>query len=151
MADKHKDPPPRDGDSRLTVLFVCAHNSARSQMAEAYVDRLFPGRFLASSAGTEPTTLSPAVIEVMAEEGIDLSGHRAKNVNEFLGRTFDYVVTVCDQARESCPYFPGGGQRLHQSFADPSRCAGDRMEILACVRRIRDEIRAWLIGLWGET
>ncbi|MBN2198407.1 MAG: arsenate reductase ArsC [Candidatus Aminicenantes bacterium] len=119
-------------------------------MAEAYVKSLYPGRFQAFSAGTEPTALNPAVAAVMAEEGIDLTGHKSKNVSEFAGREFDYVVTVCDQAQEACPYFPGGGKRWHRGFADPSRCSGEWSEVLACVRRIRDEIRNWLVGLWGE-
>lgn len=148
MADTLPLDPPAEGTR--TVLFVCTHNSARSQMAEAYVNRLFPSLLRAYSAGTEPTALSPAVAAVMAEEGIDLSGHRAKDVGEFAGREFDYVVTVCDNAREACPYFPGGGRRMHESFTDPSRCAGSPDEVLDCVRRIRDEIRAWLVRLWGE-
>jgi len=150
MSETEKRGPSPATDDRPIVLFVCTHNSSRSQMAEAYVKRLFHERFRAFSAGTEPTTLNSAVIAVMAEEGIDLTGHRAKDVSEFAGREFDYVVTVCDQAQEACPYFPGGGRRIHRGFADPSRCAGDWSEILACVRRIRDEIRNWLVGLWGE-
>jgi arsenate reductase len=141
------DPPPAN---LKTILFVCTHNSGRSQMAEAYVNRLFSERLQAYSAGTEPTALSPAVAAAMAEEGIDLSGHRAKDVSEFAGREFDAVVTVCDNAREACPFFPGGGRRMHESFADPSRCAGSPDEVLDCVRRIRDEIRAWVVRMWGD-
>ncbi|MBM3296088.1 MAG: arsenate reductase ArsC [Candidatus Aminicenantes bacterium] len=135
---------------RRTVLFVCTHNSGRSQMAEAYVNSLFPDRFQAFSAGTEPTELNRAVAAVMAEEGIDLSGHRAKDVSEFAGREFDCVVTVCDRAQESCPYFPGGGRRIHRGFADPSRCSGGEEEVLSCVRLIRDAVREWLLGPWWE-
>ena len=137
-------------DDRPTVLFVCTHNSGRSQMAEAYVHRLFAGRFRAFSAGTEPTALNPFVVAAMAEEGIDLSGERSKDVSVFAGRTFDYVITLCDQAQGACPYFPGGGKRWHRGFADPSRCTGERSDVLDCVRRIRDEIRDWLVGLWEE-
>ncbi len=138
------------GGKLKTVLFVCTHNSGRSQMAEAYVNHWYSKRFQAFSAGTEPSELNPYVIEAMAEEGIDLSGHRSKDVSEFAQRDFDYVVTVCDHARESCPYFPGGGQRLHRSFDDPSRCAGSGPDILTCVRRIRDDIRRWLFEFFGE-
>lgn len=113
-------------------------------MAEAFLNHGYPGRFRAFSAGTQPTFLSPAVVEVMAEVGIDISGQRAKDVSEFLGRKFDYVITLCDQAQEACPFFPGGTVRLHQGFDDPSRCQGQREEVLACVRRIRDAIQAWL-------
>jgi len=127
-----------------SVLFVCTNNSGRSQMAEAFLNHRYPGRFRAFSAGTQPTSLNPAVVEVMAEVGIDISGRRAKDVSEFLGRKFDYVITLCDQAQEACPFFPGGKMRLHQGFDDPSRCQGLREEVLACVRRIRDAIQAWL-------
>jgi arsenate reductase len=127
-----------------TVLFVCTHNSGRSQMAEAFLNHRTPGRFRAFSAGTQPTSLSPVVVEVMAEEGIDISGQRAKDVREFMGWEFDYVITLCDQAQKACPFFSGGTVRLHQGFDDPSQCQGQREEVLACVRRIRGAIQAWL-------
>jgi arsenate reductase len=127
-----------------TVLFVCTHNSGRSQMAEAFLNRRYSGRFRAFSAGIKPTIINPAVVEAMAEVGIDISGQWAKDVTEFQGQKFDYVITLCDQAQEACPFFPGGNRRLHRGFDDPSRCQGQREEVLACIRRIRDAIQAWL-------
>jgi arsenate reductase len=107
---------------RQKVLFVCIHNSARSQMAEAFLNHLGADRFEAESAGLEPGTLNPLVVAVMREEGIEISGNRTKGVEEFLrqGRRYDVVVTVCDEASaERCPVFPGSGTRLHWGFPDP--------------------------------
>lgn len=126
------------------VLFVCTHNSARSQMAEAFLNSTYGDRYEASSAGTEPAKVNPHVVATMKEVGLDLSNNRAKSVDEFMGQKLDLIITLCDQAQETCPFFPGGKKYLHQSFADPSACAGSEEEILACVRRIRDEIRAWV-------
>lgn len=126
------------------VLFVCIHNSARSQMAEAYLKHLGGDRFEAESAGIEPGVLNPLVVEVMKEDGIDISANRTKGVFDFLkqGQHFGYVVTVCDEtAAERCPVFPGGGTRLHWGFADPSAFRGTRQEKLAQTRAVRDEIR----------
>ena len=126
------------------VLFICTHNAARSQMAEGLM-RAFHGHIYETfSAGTEPGRVSPYAIRVMAEIGIDIGGHRAKSLQEFLDQKFDYVVTVCDNAKESCPYFPGGKKILHQSFEDPSALTGTEEEILAGFRCIRDEIRSWI-------
>jgi arsenate reductase len=124
------------------VLFICTHNSARSQMAEGFLSRLGAGRFEARSAGTEPGALHPLAIQVMAEHGIDISGHRAKGLDAFLKEPFDYVITVCDDANETCPVFPNARHRLHWSFPDPSRAEGTREERLAFFRAIRDAIRA---------
>jgi arsenate reductase (thioredoxin) len=129
---------------REKVLFVCIHNSARSQMAEAYLNRLGRGRFEAESAGIEPGTLNPLVVEVMKDEGIDISGNKTKGVSEFLeqGKRYAYVITVCDEASaERCPVFPGPGKRLHWGLADPSTIHGSREERLATIREIRDQIR----------
>lgn len=127
------------------VLFVCVHNSARSQMAEAFLNKIAAGRFVAQSAGFEPGTLNPLVVEVMAEEGYDLSGNQTKDVFEMYrrGEMFSYVITVCDGASaERCPLFPGIAKRLYWSFADPSSLTGSREEQLAATRVIRDEIQA---------
>ena len=128
----------------MKVLFVCIHNSARSQMAEAYLKHLAADRFEVESAGIEPGKLNPLAVEVMNEEGIDISGNTTKDVLVFLnqGRHFDYVVTVCDAAAaERCPVFPGSGKRLHWSFPDPSQLQGSWEEKLARTRQIRDQIR----------
>ena len=123
------------------VLFICTHNSARSQMAEGFLSRLGAGRFEARSAGTEPGALHPLAVQVMAEEGIDISGHHAKSLDGFLLERFDYVITVCDDANEACPVFPNARHRLHWSFPDPSRAEGTHEERLAFFRAIRDAIR----------
>jgi len=131
------------------VLFVCVHNSARSQMAEAYIREYGQKRFVAQSAGLEPGTINPLVVEVMREEGIDLSGRQTNSVYDFYkeGRSYDYVVTVCSKdAAERCPIFPGAGKRLHWSFDDPSRVKGTPEQKLSEVRRIRDQIRRQVLS-----
>ncbi|UFS70618.1 arsenate reductase ArsC [Geomonas sp. RF6] len=131
--------------SRVNVLFVCIHNSARSQMAEAFVNHLAGDRFLADSAGLEPGVLNPCVVEVMAEVGIDISQKRTKSVDEVQksGASFDYVITVCDEASaERCPVFPGGTKRLAWSFPDPSALQGSHEAKLEATREIRDAIKA---------
>lgn len=131
--------------NRQGVLFICTHNSARSQMAEGLLRTLHGDRYEAFSAGTKPTEVNPYAIKVMAEIGIDITSHRSKSVEEFRGIQFDYVVTVCDQARETCPFFPGAKKILHQSFEDPSKEIGtDEMKLIV-FRRLRDEIRDWII------
>jgi len=126
-----------------TVLFLCTHNSARSQMAEAYLNKLYGDRYEAHSAGIRPTRINPHVVKVMAEEGIDLSEARSKSMEEYLDRNFDLVVTVCDSAREECPIFPGD-ELIHHAFKDPSTLKGSEEEVLAQVREIRDEIKSWV-------
>lgn len=126
------------------VLFVCIHNSARSQMAEAFLNAHGAGSYAAASAGLEPGTLNPLVVEVMREVGIDISQAQTKSVADMLARgpVFDAVVTVCDEANaERCPAFPGGGERLHWGFPDPSVVTGSHDERLAAIRTIRDQIR----------
>ncbi|MEW5798675.1 MAG: arsenate reductase ArsC [Bacteroidota bacterium] len=126
------------------VLFVCIHNSARSQMAEAYLNKFAGDRFIAESAGIEPGMLNPIVVEVMKEDGIDISGNKTKSVFGFLkqGKMYSCVITVCDEtAAERCPVFPGSGKRLHWGFKDPSSLQGTREEILAETRIIRDQIK----------
>ena len=130
--------------AKQKVLFVCIHNSARSQMAEAFLNRSGGGRFEAESAGLEPGKLNPVVVEAMGEVGIDLAGRPTKSVASMIerGPYFDYVVTVCDEtSAERCPVFPGSGRRLHWPFADPSGFTGTPEEKLAGTRQVRDAIR----------
>ncbi len=138
---------------KRSILFVCIHNSARSQMAEAFVNRHFADRFEAHSAGLEPGTLNPVVVAAMREVGIDIAGNATKSVAHMLrsGQRFDVVVTVCDEASaERCPVFPGAVERLHWGFPDPSAAQGDAGQKLAQTRAIRDRIeatvRAWCTG-----
>ena len=126
------------------VLILCTGNSARSQMAEGLLAHDGAGRFDVSSAGTKPGRVRPEAILVMKELGIDISAHRSKHVDEFQGQSFDYVLTVCDNANESCPVFPGHSQRLHKAFDDPAACQGSEEERLAIFRRVRNEIRDYL-------
>jgi arsenate reductase len=128
-------------DTAPRVLFLCTHNSARSQMAEGLLRRLSGGRVEAHSAGTEATAVRPLAIRAMAELGIDLSGQTSKTLHRYLGEPFDAVVTVCDDANESCPVFPGARQRLHWSLPDPSQATGSEAERLAVYRTVRDELR----------
>ena len=126
------------------VLFVCTHNSARSQMAEGLLNSLYGTKYQAFSAGTEPSVVNPYAIQVMSEISIDISKHRSKNINEFIEQKFDYVITVCDHANETCPFFPGGMKRFHQSFEDPASFKGSEAGTLSEFRRIRDEIKEWI-------
>ncbi|HUP47204.1 MAG TPA: arsenate reductase ArsC [Thermoanaerobaculia bacterium] len=123
------------------VLFVCTHNSARSQMAEGLLRHLAGDRFEVESAGTEATHVRPLAIEAMREIGIDISGHTSKTVESLGDRRFDLAITVCDTARDACPVVPAA-RRLHWSFDDPSAATGSEQERLAVFRRVRDEIRA---------
>ena len=107
------------------VLLICTHNSARSQMAEGLLNALYGNKYKAYSAGTKPSFVNPYAIEVMAEMGIDISKHRSKSIDEFQGITFDYVITVCDNAKATCPFSPGAGEYLHKSFDDPSDFNGN--------------------------
>ena len=118
------------------VLILCTGNSARSQMAEGLLRHDAGDRFIVESAGTRPSAVRPEAITVMRELGIDISGHRSKSVDEFAGQKFDYILTVCDNAKESCPVFPGHATRIHHRFDDPIS--------LQDFRRVRDEIRAYL-------
>ena len=131
-------------DRRLRVLFVCTGNSARSQMAEALLQRMGDGRFEAFSAGTDPRGVHPLTVRVLEGVGIDSSALRSKSVEEYLGQEFDFVVTVCDRARESCPVFPGGGEALHWGFDDPAAATGTEEERLAVFERVLGEIRTRL-------
>lgn len=123
------------------VLFLCTHNSCRSQMAEGLVNHDFADRLQAFSAGTEATRVNPLATRVMAELGIDISGHHSKILQQFDGEEFDYVITLCGDANEKCPLFFGGVRRRHIGFEDPSRHKGGEEEVLPGYRRSRDEIR----------
>jgi len=122
------------------VLFLCTHNSARSQMAEGLLRHAAGDRFEVFSAGTEETSVNRLAVEAMSEIGIDISSHTSKTLDRFLGEKLDFVVTVCDSANESCPVFPGAMERIHWSFEDPSAATGSHEERLAVFRRIRDAI-----------
>jgi arsenate reductase len=135
--------------ARETVLFICNHNAGRSQMAEALLRRFHGDRFEAFSAGTEPKPVNPYVVRSLAELGIDISSARSKSIEEFRGRTFDYVVTLCDRAKDSCPFFPGGKRFLHRAFPNPSSFLGTDEEVLAGVGSVRDGIRIWLVEVFG--
>lgn len=124
------------------VLFLCTHNSSRSQMAEGLLRRLGGDRFEAHSAGTEATGVRPLAIQAMAELGIDISKQTSKTLDPYVDQGFDYVVTVCDDANESCPIFPNATHRLHWSLPDPSKATGNEAERLAVYRKVRDELRA---------
>ena len=122
------------------VLFLCVHNSARSQMAEGLLRAIGGDRYEAHSAGSQATEVRPLAIRAMAELGIDISGQRSKTTAEFVGQEFDEVIAVCDDAREACPYFPGAMRRRSWPFDDPSAASGTEAERLAVFRRVRDEI-----------
>jgi arsenate reductase len=135
------------------VLFICVHNSARSQIAEAYLRKYGAERFQAESAGLEPGTINPLVVEVMKEEGIDLSGKQTSSVFEFFkeGRQYSFVITVCSkEAEQRCPVFPGTHERLHWPFEDPSRFPGNREQKLEKTRAIRDQIKAKVLEFVAE-
>lgn len=126
---------------KARALFLCTHNSARSQMAEGLLRSLAADRFEAFSAGTEATHIRPLAVRAMAEVGADISGQESKTLERYLDEPFDYVVTVCDAANEACPHFPGARRRLHWSLPDPSKATGDEEERLEVFRSVRDELR----------
>jgi arsenate reductase len=131
-------------NDKIKVLFVCIHNSARSQMAEAFLNTLGGNIFSAESAGLEPGKLNPLVVKSMSETGIDISGNKTKDVFDFLskGRQFDFVITVCDETSgERCPFFPGNSKRLHWTFEDPSSFTGTEAEKLFNIAKVRDAIK----------
>ena len=128
--------------NKQRVLFLCTHNSARSQMAEGFLRAMAGDRFEVASAGTKATRVHPLAIRAMAELGIDLSRHTSKIVDDFVDQPWDYVITVCDAANETCPVFPRKSSRLHWSFEDPSQATGNDDQRLEVFRRVRDEIRS---------
>ena len=127
--------------TKTRVLFLCTHNSARSQMAEGLLRHLAGDRFEVMSAGTEATSVRSEAMEAMSELGVDISGQESKTLERYLGEPFDYVVTVCDDANEACPVFPGAENRLHWSLQDPSRAEGSEEQRLEVFRKVRDEIQ----------
>lgn len=131
----------------IRVLFLCTGNSARSQMAEGLLRALGGADFEAFSAGTDPKGLNPLAVEVMRETGIDISRQESKSLERFLNQSFDYVITVCDRARDNCPTFPGDNERIHWSYDDPAAATGTREQQLAVFRRVRNEISERL-RLW---
>lgn len=140
-------------DRKVTILFLCTGNSCRSQMAEGWARHLRGDAIEAYSAGTEPHGLNTDAVRVMAEEGVDISGHRSKHVSELMDIPFDWVITVCDNARESCPVFPGATRSRHVGFDDPpalAKSAKSPEQALGHYRRVRDEIRAFIETLPGS-
>jgi len=133
---------------KQTVLFLCTHNSARSQMAEGLLNTLFKSKYQAFSAGIIPKQVNPYAIEVMKELGIDISDNRSKSIEEFRDITFDFVVTVCDNAKETCPFFPGK-KILHKGFEDPANFNGEIKETLSVFRKVRDKIKQWIVENFG--
>ena len=127
------------------VLILCTGNSARSQMAEGLLRHLAGAKFEVASAGTIASFVRPQAITVMEEAGIDISQHRSKSLDEFIDQPFDYVITVCDNAAQDCPVFPGNAKRIHWSFDDPAEAEGTTEEILGVFRRVRGQIEEKLI------
>jgi arsenate reductase len=132
------------------VLFICTHNSARSQMAEGLINHDLAGKVQAFSAGTEPSSVHPLAIAVLKEIGIDISRHRSKSIDEFGEEKFDFVITLCDHAAESCPIFFGGTKRLHMGFPNPATIFGGEEEKLSAFRKLRDQIRTRLVEFLSE-
>ncbi|MEF8849028.1 MAG: arsenate reductase ArsC [Candidatus Thermoplasmatota archaeon] len=131
---------------KRNVLFLCTHNSCRSQMAEGLLKKFYGNRFKVFSAGIKSTSVHRLAVIVMDEIGVDISGHRSKSIYEFKDKTFDYVVTVCDNSREKCPFFPGE-HMLHKDFEDPGVFEGSYEEKIGRFRIVRDEIREWIGNL----
>jgi arsenate reductase len=132
--------------AKTSVLFVCTHNSARSQMAEGLLNHLYGDRYEAFSAGTEQTRVHPLAIEAMRRIGVDISGHESKIVDRFGDRQFDIVITVCDLARATCPFVPAKSERLHWSLEDPSSAMGTSEQQLAVFEKVREEIKRKIVA-----
>jgi arsenate reductase len=127
------------------VLFLCTGNSARSQMAEGFLRHLAPDRFEVVSAGVNPTEVNPLSVKVMEEIGIDISKQRSKSVSEFMGQSFDYVIALCDSARQSCPIFPGKYVKIHWDLEDPAQAQGTEEEKIKVFRKVRDQIKEHIV------
>jgi arsenate reductase len=147
----HKDTTSNSGNKKTEgvvpqpfVLFICTHNSARSQMAEGYLRARYGNLFKVGSAGTEVRTVHPLAVAVMEEIGVDISRHHSKLIDEFFDRSTDIVVTVCDSAHQACPFFPGAKKTIHAAFPDPSACTGSPGECLTQFRQVRDAIITWI-------
>lgn len=133
------------------ILFICTHNSARSQMAEGYMNAKYGDHYEVFSGGTEVTRVHPMAIGVMKEIRIDISGHRSKLIDDLFGKGIGTVVTVCDSAQKACPFFPGALEVIHQGFPDPSSFTGTDEEVRTGFRRVRDEIIRWIDLTFGKT
>lgn len=131
--------------TKQKVLIICTGNSARSQMAEGLLRHEGGERFEVFSAGTKPSCVRPEAIAAMAEIGVDISGHRSKSVDEFIGQSLDFAITVCGGAKETCPVFPGNVRRLHWPFDDPASAQGSEEARMAVFRRVRDEIHQRIV------
>ena len=127
--------------NKKRVLFLCTGNSCRSQMAEGFLRHMAGDRFEVFSAGVKPTQVNPLAIKVMAEVDVDISKHRSKSAMEFIGQQFDYMITVCDNAKQTCPIFPGGYEKIHWDLKDPAEAQGSETERMVVFREIRNEIR----------
>ena len=136
-----------EAKEKLKVMFLCTGNSCRSQMAEGWAEHLKGESIESFSAGVDPGKLNERAVEVMAEAGVDISGHRPKHADDLCGIEFDYVVTVCDHAHETCPVFGGGAKVVHRKFDDPSFVIGTRDEVMSEFRRVRDEIRDFVASM----
>jgi len=134
--------------SKKRVLFLCTANSCRSQMAEGIANHFMGDRLLAVSAGTEASYVNPRAIQVLREIGVGISDHRSKNLDEFAGQSFDYVITLCGDANEKCPLFFGGVERTHLGFSDPAKAKGTEAEIIHEFRKVRDDIREALVAFF---
>jgi len=132
------------------VLFICTRNSARSQMAEGLINHDLAGKVQAFSAGIEPSFVHPLAIAVMKEVGIDISRHRSKSIDEFADEKFDFVITLCDQAAESCPIFFGGVQRIHMGLPNPAAVSGNPEEKMAAFRKVRDQIQEEIVDFLSK-
>ena len=130
------------GGLKMRVLFLCTGNSCRSQMAEGFLRHFYGGKYEVYSAGTKPSVVNPYAVKVMAEKEIDISNQHSKSVDEYRGQSFDKVITVCDNAKESCPAFPGKAERIHWSFIDPAEATGAEDEKLKVFRDVRDQIHS---------
>jgi len=140
----------RNNADKRTVLFVCIGNASRSQMAEGYVNAKLGDRYQASSGGLNPERVSRKAIAAMNEVGIDISGHRSKSVEEFYGKEFDFVVTLCDEAEDECPHFLRGKDYIHKGFKDPCKARGTDEELLSVYRKTRDDIIKWVDNIFGD-
>jgi arsenate reductase len=128
------------------ILVLCTGNSCRSQIAEGYLRHYAGDKAEVYSAGIETHGVNPRAIDTMKEDGIDISSHTSNNLNEYLDIQFDFIITVCDNAKENCPYFPGSAKRFHQNFPDPAKAKGTKEEIIAEFARVRDQIKAYSIA-----
>jgi len=144
LRKRSTDAVPVDEHRKLRVLFICTHNSARSQMAEGYLRAKYGDLFDVESAGTEVRGVNPVAVFVMDEMGIDISRHRSKLIDELFDTGIDIVVTVCDSAHQSCPFFPGAKTTIHAAFPDPSACTGTPEDCLTLFRHVRNDIITWI-------